>query len=863
LAGDPDVHKRFEREARTISKLSHPHICPLFDVGEQEGLSFLVMEYLEGESLADRLSRGPLPLNEALRYARQIAEALEEAHQHGIVHRDLKPGNVMLTKKGAKLLDFGIAKLRAAVFSEEAPTATASALTGEGLIVGTPQYMAPEQLEGKPVDARTDIFAFGVLLYEMITARKAFEAPSRAAVIAAILERDPPPLSPPALDALVKRCLAKRPADRWQSCADLLGHLEAPLARRRPRPFGVRGALAAILAGVAVIGLVAAGLRLSGQRRAGPTQGLVLKRLTADAGLTTDPALSPDGRLIAYASDRAGNGNLDIWVQQVAGGEPIRLTRHAADESMPDFSPDGTQIAFRSDRDGGGVYLVSALGGEPALIAPQGFNPRFSPDGQWIAYHTGIYGTRSAGIPHFGSGKLYILPVTGGPPRQIQATAKAIDHPIWSPDSRHLLMVASFEVGTEPSAWWITPLEGTATEVIREPLRQQGLRGAHPMAWLTGERIVFSAVSGDTRNSWVATLSPATWQIEGPPARLTSGAGTEGPTTVASATSDILTLAFASITENVDLWSVPVGRDGTQTASQPIRLTQDAFHDATPAMTADGKTLFYASRRDVRARDLVSGRDTKVVSMSPDPLHKPVLSPDGSKLAFWRLENEGRPSAVFVTDLTTAPDGTLRVGSLRQLPALAKEGAGWPWSWSPDGRAIWYDTVRWPRLGPNHLYNVAAGRVEAEFVHPQHDLAFLLVSPDGRWLVFFEPLSDNTARLVATPIRDGKPAEEREWVPITGADSGVYWHAWSPRGDVIYFTSARDGFVCVWAQRVARDTMRLLGAPVAIHHAHSPRLSISAVGPNTRGLAAAGDKVVFNMSEMTGNIWMAELPNGR
>jgi serine/threonine-protein kinase len=226
VAADAEARRRFEREARTISKLNHPHICSLHDVGEQDGLSFLVMEYLEGESLADRLSRGPLPLDEALRYARQIAEALEEAHQHGIVHRDLKPGNVMLTKKGAKLLDFGIAKLRAAVVSEEVPTATASVLTGEGLIVGTPQYMAPEQLEGRPVDARTDIFAFGLVLYEMITGRKAFEASTRAGLIAAILERDPQPLSPPSSDALVKRCLAKRPADRWQSCADLLEHLE-------------------------------------------------------------------------------------------------------------------------------------------------------------------------------------------------------------------------------------------------------------------------------------------------------------------------------------------------------------------------------------------------------------------------------------------------------------------------------------------------------------------------------------------------------------------------------------------------------------------------------------------------------------
>ncbi len=237
IAADPDLQKRFEREARTISSLNHPHICALYDVGQQEGVSFLVMEYLEGETLVDRLARGPLPLDEAVRRASEVAEALGEAHRHGIVHRDLKPANVVLTRTGAKLLDFGIAKLRPAVAEEGDATFTGSpALTGEGQIIGTVRYMSPEQLEGREVDARTDVFALGLLFYEMLTGRKAFEASSRASLIAAVLERVPPPpsrfqpLAPPSLDALVKRCLAKRPQDRWQSCADLVAQLTAPLA---------------------------------------------------------------------------------------------------------------------------------------------------------------------------------------------------------------------------------------------------------------------------------------------------------------------------------------------------------------------------------------------------------------------------------------------------------------------------------------------------------------------------------------------------------------------------------------------------------------------------------------------------------
>ena len=227
LADRAELRERFEREARTIASLNHPHICTLYDIGHQDGTDFLVMEYLEGETLAQRLVKGPLPLEQVLQYAIEIADALDKAHRKGVTHRDLKPGNIMLTKSGTKLLDFGLAKLKqeaapANVPLSELPTAN-DPLTAQGTIVGTLQYMAPEQLEGKEVDARTDIFAFGAVVYEMATGKKAFEGKSQASVIAAILKSDPPPMSslqpmtPPALDRVVKKCLAKEPDERWQS----------------------------------------------------------------------------------------------------------------------------------------------------------------------------------------------------------------------------------------------------------------------------------------------------------------------------------------------------------------------------------------------------------------------------------------------------------------------------------------------------------------------------------------------------------------------------------------------------------------------------------------------------------------------
>src|SRR5713101_2509210 len=234
LADRSELRERFEREAKTIAGLNHPHICVLYDIGQQDGIDYLVVEYLEGETLAHRLQKGALPLEQLSQYAIEIADALDKAHRKGVTHRDLKPGNIMLTKTGTKLLDFGLAKVRAAeaVAGMTALPTQTTALTGEGTILGTLQYMAPEQLEGKEADARTDIFALGGMLYEMATGRKAFEGKSQASLISAILTAEPPPIStiqtmaPPLLDHVVRTCLAKEPDARWQSAHDVLAALK-------------------------------------------------------------------------------------------------------------------------------------------------------------------------------------------------------------------------------------------------------------------------------------------------------------------------------------------------------------------------------------------------------------------------------------------------------------------------------------------------------------------------------------------------------------------------------------------------------------------------------------------------------------
>lgn len=337
LASDASLKQRLEREAKTISKLSHPYICTLYDIGRQDGVDFIVMEYLEGETLEQRLLKSPLPLDQSLRYAAQIADALAKSHKLGITHRDLKPANVMLTKNGAKLMDFGLAKQIG-----PAPLATAltemtmeqSTLTGEGTIVGTFQYMAPEQLEGKEADARTDIFAFGELLHEMVTGKPAFSAKSRASLIAAILTTDPPPISqlqpltPANLERIVKKCLAKDPDERWQSASDLATEL------KWMSEGGSQNGLAASFVGkqarhrrwawvIAAIALIVAALAAAILLRRNPEPAYVVRSaIQTEEGtlpiLTGDyagpPVVSPNNKIVAFSA--AGQqGSALLWLR--------------------------------------------------------------------------------------------------------------------------------------------------------------------------------------------------------------------------------------------------------------------------------------------------------------------------------------------------------------------------------------------------------------------------------------------------------------------------------------------------------------------------------------------------------------------
>ena len=373
LAAHPDRKARFEREAKAISKLNHPHIATLYDIGEEDGIDFLVMEYIEGETLADRLRRGPLAREDALRYGAQIARALDCAHRAGIVHRDLKPGNVMLTTPtGAKLLDFGLAKTLDT--GSEAPTEQRE-ITREGAVLGTLQYMAPEQLEGKSADARSDIYAFGAVVYEMLTGTKAFDDRRQS-------------IAPQALEDLVQTALSKDPEERWRSAADVARLLDnvpeeyAALERRR-NPWRVT---AALLVG-ALVGYGAFRIRSA---PAEPSSGVVRFTVESPLPLFGTPALSPDGRVLGF------EGSGQLYLRNLDELEPELLVKDASNNraASPFFSPDGRSVGFPGRLFQRGIWKVDISGGEPVPIAGGGGLA----GGTWVADDTIVFGRASAGL---------------------------------------------------------------------------------------------------------------------------------------------------------------------------------------------------------------------------------------------------------------------------------------------------------------------------------------------------------------------------------------------------------------------------------------------------------------------------------
>jgi Tol biopolymer transport system component len=851
FASDPDRLGRFEREAQILASLNHPNIAHVYGVIEDPPA--LVMELVEGQSLDRLIPSTGLDLDLTLKYAIQMADALAAAHAAGIVHRDFKPANVVITAAGAaKVLDFGLAKTSEAPLTTGA-TATAlapSPRTEAGVVMGTFCYMSPEQAAGRAVDARSDIFSFGSVLFEMITGSRAFDGDTSMSTLAAIIHQPARPISqinarvPRELERLIARCHRKDPARRVQSMADLRSALEelrddleggrlsasgsgpAASAAFPPVAPAVRRTLLRTILPIAGAAFIATGAYYAGTQRSAPAvaanPGWTIVRTTADLGVTIDPTVTASGDFIAYASDRHDGTNLDIWVQPTAGGDPVRVTTDAANDIEPAFAPDGSRIAFTSLRDGGGIYIVPALGGTPRLLAANGREPKFSPDGKWLLYETGGRGTPS---------RLALIPASGGTPKLVAPEGWYARRGAWSNDGRRIIF-AGRDPAQSAADFHVVEIDGQGVATTPVPSGLGRLvQGASQfptglVAW-TGPDLFFVttgalhrvAIDGTSARGPVEVLYQTTAAIAGG-ARTAAGRFFITHRTVRSS-----------------IGSLRV--DGARPlADRPELLTRTAAVDQWPSLSGDGSTLAFLSSRAgenaVWLRDLASGRETSLPIGGP--LRSAVISPDGRSVAYVR----GNDLEIVET----------RGGAPRQVCGKC---AGQLSSWTPNGQ--WLIVNIGPPQGP--IIQVAAIDVRAGTPSPilqKHRTWFGRASPDGRWLSFIEFSAEGKATVLVAPLTPGSVSAESTWIRVTDGQSVDEESAWSADGRTLYYVSARDGFRCIYAAAFDPAAKRVTSQP-AVLHMHDTRRRIRPTELSPSRIDFAAGRLVFPVEELEANIW--------
>ncbi|MDA1235761.1 MAG: protein kinase [Acidobacteria bacterium] len=839
---DEENHRRFLQEAQAAAALDHPNICGVYQVDECEGKWFIAMPLIEGQSLDGRIAAGPLKLQDAIEITRQMAEGLEEAHAKGIVHRDIKPANAIVSERSrgrlhVTVMDFGLARL-----------AQATRLTRDGRQLGTAAYMSPEQVQGAAVDLRSDIWSLGVVLYEMTVGQLPFLGHYEQALFYSILNEPPEPLTalrsgvPMELERIVLKCLAKETNERYQTCGDLLVDLEA-LARtlsgtraqpssssairppsavdttlppepveRPPVGFSVAQLAAAAVGAAALAGLVVWAMAGGG---AEPTTSLSykLKRVTWDGGLSVYPTLSPDGRLLAYSSDRAGNGDLDILVQQVEGGGLIRITDDPADERQVVFSPDGTQLAFA--RAEAGVFTVPAIGGAPYFAAADAVAPQFSPDGTQLAYV-------KPGI----DGGIFFAPISMGKAVQVFSGFRRLETPLWAPDGKSIM--AWGEAATGEIDWWTAPTDGGQPVAIgaAATFQQAGMELPSEEWSRSGSTILVK--SGDAELDRVEVAEDGS-SISSP-VRLTTGAGLEVmPTMAASGL-----IAFANVRQRRDIWALPLAARAPAEALE--RITSTEASDTASDISANGQRLVYISnrwgQRDIWTKDLATGDEANVSRDSAEQ-RAPLLSPSGDEIAYV-VEQQGKQT-IYIRTFTGGSGRTVC------------DDCGAPRAWTPDGGYIVYS--REPGV---HLLELASGQTSLVTGTSDSAASDGALSADGKWLAFHS--QGSAPGLYVAPFDTGAAAEPESWQLVL-ADAEAYSPAWSADGRSLYFTSSSAGSRDLW--RIALNSDRTVaGEPQVVRRFPTLRHSLDQMSVNDRQLSIGGGKLFFPMSELSGDIWL-------
>ncbi len=726
---DPDHKLRFEQEARSASALNHPGIVTIYDIGTENGTSYIAMELVVGKTLGDITPRDGLKLPDALRYAVQAADALACAHSAGIVHRDLKPGNIMVTDDGQiKILDFGLAKLATDRKQPAADGATQSinAITKEGSVMGTAPYMSPEQAEGKTVGVRSDIFSLGAVLYEMVTGQQAFRGDSQLSTLSAVLRDDPKPPSqirpdlPSELQRIILRCLRKDPARRFQTSADLKVALQELYEESQS---GTLTALPSVIslaskprshwlswALLAALPLAAVGGWYFAKRSSVPETALQPVPLTTYLGFEDSPSFSPDGNQVAFSWNGKKQDNFDIYIKLAGSGLPLRLTTDPATDYGAVWSPDGSTIAFiRRDGPSRSLILIPALGGpERKLLSFSlgGLNFRavaWSPDSKWLAVSTPDNGQLTLHLVSLDSGEEKVLT---RPPGNI---AGDVD-PAFSPDGRNLAFARSIALNV--SEIWVLPL----TAKFEAAGTERKLETGHPFsvspAWTANSgEIVFEA--GLDMRSTVYRIP-----VDGSaPARRVEGLGdgTGSP----AISKDGKRLAYSRSFRNSLIWRLEIAT----AKAEPI--LSSTFRDAFPQYSPDGKRIVFYSNRSGATQIWMAAADgsgaSQLTFLNGTTTGSPRWSPDGQQLCFdsnangqWQIykmdSGGGKPKQITTGDYTSVVS-----------------------SWSRDGKTIYFTSAR---NSVENIWKMPSDGGPAEQVTKSGGASGAVESPDGKWLFY-------------------------------------------------------------------------------------------------------------------------------
>jgi Tol biopolymer transport system component len=702
----------------------------------------------------------------------------------------------------------------------------------------------------------------------MLTGQRAFQRESRMKTLAAVLNDDPRTASdlnetvPAEVDRLLARCLRKDPQRRWQTISDLKVALQdmkedsesgklpaagrSASAKKRPAAPVLAGAfLLLAIAGAAVL------LKLFVFKPAKSEATYQTTRLTFDSGLTVAPALSPDGKMVAYASDREGDGTLDLWVQQVSGGKPLRLTDHPGNDWFPDFSPDGTKIVFRSERDGGGIYVIDVLGGDARRIANTGFAPRYSPDGSLVAY---VIVPASLESRLF---DLYLVPAKGGAPRPFHPEFRINSvhqgaAPVWSPDGKALLFSGALDADPASSDWWVLPIDGG------EPVRTRAVSNLalppatlYPGVWL-GTNVYF--VYGTTiegMNVFRVPIDPKSWTISGPAIPVTNGPGMK--ITLSAARDG--RIVYANVTAVIDAWGAAARPDDAFVSTDFRKITQDTMQKFNPSISRDGTKLAFTAfgglqggRLEVRWRDLSSGRETilPLQGLTPNFGQNPRLSPDGALLAFRDFLAGKWRTFVVPTGSTSGTD----VGEIgRVLDFFA----------DPNFVLV--------QSKPTELSkrNLKTGESTSLFVLAAGFLNDGSLSPDNKWVAFRTGLPDGRASISVVPIggqaaisavpAGAGAASAKDVVPLIVSDHYLSNPRWSPNGRYVYYLSEKSGRCGLYAQKLDPRTKKPVGDAQAVFFSSGERINLNY--PKGNGfIDVAADKIVFTVDEVAGNIFL-------